>query len=74
MDVPVIFNVLPPPKFITPVPEACIVAVVIVLVVGAVAITPPVNAVVPPLSVKVPVFEKVVAPAIELELPVNETL
>ena len=63
------------PKLITPVPAAVIVPLII-FELGAVAVTPPVNAVVsPPFPrVTVPVLEKVVAPAIVLLDPLNTTL
>ena len=56
VDVPVIETV---PKFITPVPAALTVPL-IVLELGDVAVTPPVNAFVP-TKVSVPVLEKVAA-------------
>ena len=56
VEVPVIETV---PKLITPVPAALIVPL-IVLELGDVAVTPPVNAVVP-TKVSVPVLEKVTA-------------
>ena len=63
------------PKLITPVPAAVIVPLII-FELGAVAVTPPVNAIVsPPFpKVTVPVLEKVVAPAIVLLDPLNTTL
>ena len=63
------------PKVITPVPAAVTVPFKLMLL-GAVAITPPVNAIVsPPFPrVTVPVLEKVVAPAIVLLDPLNTTL
>ena len=72
VDVPVIETV---PKVITPVPAALTVPL-IVLELGAVAITPPVNAEEPPTLTKVtvPVLLNVVAPAIELLAPLNATL
>ena len=59
----------------TPVPAVEIVPP-IVIPLGAVAVTPPVNAVVPPdwPSVNVPVLANVVAPAIELLAAVSATL
>jgi hypothetical protein len=72
VEVPVIETV---PKLITPVPAAETVPL-IVLELGAVAVTPPVNAIVslPSPKVTVPVLEKVVAPAIVLLDPLNTTL
>ena len=59
-------------KFKTPVPAAVSVPVKL-RDEGTSAVTPPVKAVVPD-KVRVPVFENVVAPAIELEAPVRDTL
>ena len=71
VDVPVIETV---PKLITPVPAALTVPL-IVLVLGAVAVTPPVNSIVslPYPKITIPVLEKVVAPAIVLLDPLNNT-
>ena len=62
------------PKLITPV--SAVIVPLIVLELGAVAITPPVNTVVsPPFpKVTVPRLEKVVVPAIVLFDPLNTTL
>ena len=62
-------------KFMTPVPDALTVPD-IVIPIGAVAVTPPVKMITsdPSPNVRLPVLEKVVAPAIELLEPVNDTL
>ena len=67
--------VLLSPKVMTPVPAALTVPLT-VMALGAVAVTPPVNAVVsPPLpKVTVPVLAKVVAPAMLLLEPLSTTL
>ena len=67
--------VLASPKVITPVPAAVTVPFKLMLL-GAIATTPPVNAVasLPFPRVTVPVLEKVVAPAIVLLDPLNTTL
>ena len=63
------------PKLMTPVPAAVIVPL-IVLLLGAVAVTPPVKLIVslPLPNVTLPVLEKVVAPAMVFEVPPNTTL
>ena len=72
---PTLMPVLASPKVITPVPAAVTVPFKLMLL-GAVATTPPVNAIVslPFPRVTVPVLEKVVAPAIVLLDPLNTTL
>jgi len=72
---PIVTAVLLSPKVITPVPAALTVPFT-VMALGAVAVTPPVNAVVsPPLpKVTVPVLAKVVAPAMLLLEPLIATL
>ena len=63
------------PKLMTPEPAAVIVPL-IVLLLGAVAVTPAVKLIVslPLPKVTDPVFEKVVAPAIVFDAPLNTTL
>ncbi len=72
---PIVSAVLLSPKVITPVPAALTLPLT-VMALGAVATTPPVNAIVslPLPRVTVPVLAKVVVPAIELELPLIPTL
>ena len=68
-------RVLPPPRVSTPVPSAVTVAPPSTRVVGAVATKPPVNSMasLPSPRVSVPVLLNVVAPAMVLLLPVNDT-
>ena len=62
------------PRLMTPIPAA-VMFPLIVLLDGAVAMTPPVNAELPPdPMVTTPVFSKVVIPAIVFAAPVMETL
>jgi hypothetical protein len=63
------------PKLMTPVPAAVIVPL-IVLLLGAVAVTPAVKLIVslPLPKVTDPVFKNVVAPAIVFDAPLNTTL
>ena len=72
---PTLIPVLLSPNVMTPTPAAVTMPFKLIAL-GAVAITPPVKLIVSPSlpKVTVPVFEKVVAPAIVFDAPLNTTL